>query len=211
MKDAGLKERVVGRVAVSEDDSTGIGYWKRLGKLSGVVTFREVIFCEGVLSFRDIIDTLPELPRGTMMKFHATGSHSIVGSDSKDSSGEFVSKENGLKISLPHNRRLKRLIDVGVSVAGLVTFPLQLFIVKKPFRFFANCIAVVFAQKTWIGYATLEKNLPPFRRGVMTCNGLPASTHQALPSESLQMVDYWYARDYEPSIDLRLVGKAYRN
>jgi GT2 family glycosyltransferase len=211
MKDAGLHERILGRVAVAENDSSGIGYWERVQLLSGIVPFREVIFCEGTLSFKNIIETIQQLPKGTIIKFHASGSNSIVGSNSKNSSGEFVSKENGFKLGHPHDRRLKRLIDIIVALAGLITFPVHLFIVKKPFSFLGNCFAVLFAQKTWIGYATVEKNFPSLRKPVMTCNGIPASVKQQLPVESLQMVDYWYAKDYKPSADLQLIKKIYRN
>jgi GT2 family glycosyltransferase len=211
MKEAGLQERVLGRVAVAENDVSGIGHWKKIQMLSGVVPFREVIFCEGTLSFKDIIDAIQLLPGETAIKFHASGSLSIVGSNSKDSSGEFVSKENGFKLSHPHNRRLKRLIDVIISLAGLITFPLHLFIVKKPFSFFSRCLSVLFAKKTWIGYAMPEKNLPSLRNAVIACNGIPVSVKQQLPAESLQMVDYWYARDYSPLSDLKLIKRGYRN
>jgi hypothetical protein len=211
MKDAGLHERILGRIAVGENDSSGIGHWKRIELLSDIVPFREVIFCEGTLSFENIIDAIQQLPKGTIIKFHASGSSSIAGSNSKDSSGEFVTKENGFKLSHPHNRRLKRLIDMIIALGGVITFPVQLFIIKKPFAFFGNCFAVLFAQKTWIGYASEEKNLPHLRKAVIACNGIPVSVHQQLPVESLQMVDYWYAKDYKPSGDLRLIKKIYRN
>ncbi len=68
-----------------------------------------MIFCEGTLSFKNIIDALQQVPENIKIKIHAAGSHSIVGSDSKDSSGEAVSKENGIKLADPYNRRLKRL------------------------------------------------------------------------------------------------------
>jgi lipopolysaccharide/colanic/teichoic acid biosynthesis glycosyltransferase len=151
------------------------------------------------------------LPGNTTIKFHAAGSHSIVGSKSKDSSGEFVSKENGFKLKDPHYRRLKRLIDIFVALAGLLSFPVQLVLVKKPFSFFGNCFSVLFASKTWIGYSVEEKNLPVLRKAVIACNGVPVSVKQQLPTESLQMVDYWYARDYSPSTDLRLIKRTYRN
>jgi len=95
-------------------------------------------------------------------------------------------------------------------LAGLVSFPIQLFVVRKPFSFFGNCIDVLFGRKTWIGYSAPEKNLPSLRRAIIACNGIPASIKQELPKESLQMVDYWYARDYEPATDLKLVWKIYR-
>jgi GT2 family glycosyltransferase len=210
MKDAGLHERIIGRVAIAENDSSGIGHWKKIKMLSAAVPFREVIFCEGTLSFKNIIDSVQLLPVQTGIKFHADHSLSIVGSHSKNSSGEFVTKENGFKLSHPNNRRLKRLIDVIIAFTGLITFPIHLMIVKKPFSFFANCFAIIVAQKTWISYAVQEKNLPGLRKGVIACNGIPHSVKQQLPADSLQMVDYWYARDYTPLTDLRLIKKVYR-
>ncbi len=211
MKEAGLHERVLGRVAVSENDELGIGHWKKIQLLSGAVPFREVIFCEGTLSFGNIIEAMGSLPKQTAVKFHANGSFSIVGSESKDTSGEFVSKENGFKLSDPHNRRLKRLMDISVAFAGLITFPVHLIMIKKPVSFFGNCFAVLLGKKTWIGYAAEEKALPHLRKAVIACNGIPVLAKQQLPAESLQMMDYWYARDYMPVNDLKLIKKTYRN
>lgn len=210
MKEANLHEQVLGRVAVTEDDTSGIGYWNKIHMLSATVPFREVIFCEGTLSFKNIIETLALLPGRTIVKFHAEGSNSIVGSNSKDTSGESVSPANGFRLSDPHYKRLKRLIDAAIAIGGLITFPVHLFIIKKPFPFFANCFAVLFMQKTWVGYAAPEKNLPHIRKGVIATNGIPVSVKQQLPSESLQMVDQWYARDYTINTDLRLIKRSYR-
>jgi GT2 family glycosyltransferase len=210
MKEAGLQERILGRVAVDENDSTGIGYWKKIKMLSPAILFREVIFCEGTLSFSNIIEGIQQLPRHCRIKFHASGSRSIIGSDSKDTSGEAVSKENGFKLSDPYYRRLKRLVDISTALLAIITFPIHLFAVKRPFAFFANCFAVLFSQKTWIGYAIEEKNLPPLRVGIIACNAMPFSTRQQLPVESLHIVDYWYARDYEPANDLWLIWKTYK-
>lgn len=210
MKEAGLQERIMGRIEVDDNDVSGVGHWKELPGLSLSIPFREVIFCEGVLSFAEIIGSVQQLPKHTRIKFHAHNSQSVIGSDSKDTSGEAVSHENGYKLADPHNRRLKRLIDVSVSFSAIITFPIHLFLVKKPITFFANCLAVLFAQKTWIGYAVIEKDLPKLRRAVIACNGIPLSVKQPLPAESLQMVDQWYARDYEPVNDLRQILRIYR-
>ncbi len=77
-------------------------------------------------------------------------------------------------------------------------------------NFLANCIWVLLAKKTWIGYATEEKNLPVLYKAIIACNGVPVSVSQQLPKESLQMMDYWYARDYEPAADIKLVWRTYR-
>jgi hypothetical protein len=163
------------------------------------------------LTFKQIIDEIQILPRGIVTKIHAGGSSSIVGSDSKDSSGEAVSKENGYKLADPYNRRLKRLIDVSVSILSILSFPVHLFIVKKPFQFIVNCFSVLLAKKTWIGYAIGEKHLPPLHNAVIGCNGVPVTATHQLSKESLQMMDYWYARDYEPVADLKMLWKVYRS
>lgn len=210
LKEAGLHKRVLGRLATDNKDEAAIGYWKNLSQVINVIPFREVIFCAGTLAYKDIIDALGHLPEGVVAKLHAAGSSSIVSSDSKDTSGESLSTENGYKLADPYNRRLKRLIDICFSLYGLLTFPVQLIIVKNPGRFLENCFQVLIAQKTWIGYAAAEKNLPCLRKPVIGNNGVPVSAGQSFSKESLQMMDYWYARDYEPAADFKLLWKAYR-
>lgn len=210
LKEAGLHQRVLGRVAPRENDPTAIGSRTKLRELSHILPFREIIFCRGTLSFADIIENIQQLPAGTVAKIHTVNSGSIVGSDSKDSSGESVSKENGYKLADPYNRRLKRLIDVSVSILGVISFPVQLLLIKKPFNFLANCFMVLLAQKTWIGYASKDKSLPHLLPAVIACNGVPVAAGQQLSQESLHMIDYWYARDYEPSADLKLLWYSYR-
>ena len=210
MNEVGLQERVLGRVAVNENDLSGIGNWKNLPILFRSIPFKEVIFCEGTLSFAEIIKNVQQLPRHTLVKFHAYQSQSIISSNSKDTSGEAFSYENSFKMANPYNRRLKRLIDVSISLLAILTFPVHLFLIKNPGAFLSNCFAVLFAQKTWIGFAGNKKNLPLLRKGVIACNGVPLSVKQPLPEESLHMIDYWYARDYEPANDLRLIWKTYK-
>jgi hypothetical protein len=105
---------------------------------------------------------------------------------------------------------LKRLIDVASSFLFLLTFPLHLLFVRRPLNFYANCFLVLVNRKTWIGYTSVEKHLPPVREGVIGCNGVPAAGNTALSAESLHMVNYWYARDYEPLQELKLILRRYR-
>jgi GT2 family glycosyltransferase len=210
LQEAGIQNKILGRLSVIEKDTTSIGFWKKIKQFARHIPFREIIFCQGVLTFKEIVDEIQQLPPLVTAKIHASGSSSIVGSDSKDSSGEAVSKENGYKLADPYNRRLKRLIDVCVALFSILSFPIHLLLVKKPVGFIANCFTVLLANKTWIGYATEAKHLPSLSKPVITCNGVPASANQQLPGESLQMMDYWYARDYEPAADLKLLWKVYR-
>lgn len=211
MQQAGMKEKILGRVAIDENDKNAIGYYKNISLLSRLLPFSEVIYCQGSLTFAEIIKHVQELAAGKKIKFHSTGSGSIVGSDSKDSAGNIVSAENGFNLSDPYRRRLKRLVDVMVSLLSLLIFPVHLILVKKPFRFFANCFAVLFAKKTWVGYAVDEKKLPPLRKAVLAGNGIPLSQLKQLPEENLAAIDHWYATGYEPLNDLKLILKVFRH
>lgn len=210
LNEAGLQERVLGRIAVIENDTSALGSKRQMKTIFTSVPFREIIFCEGVLSFSEIIDIIKKLPEGIISKIHAAESGSIVGSKQKDTSGEALSKQNGFNISNPYYRRLKRLIDVAGAITGIVGFPVHLFFVKKPFKFLTNCFSVLFAKRSWVGYTRAEQKLPDIRSAIIGCNGIPVSVDLKLPDESLQTLDYWYARDYKPAADLKLILKTYR-
>jgi hypothetical protein len=210
LRKSGQEQRVLGRVSAGTEDISSMGYWKKLPVLYNTVPFREIIYCEGNISFAGIIQSMTEMPKHVVVKVHASGSDSIVGSNSKDSSGEALTRENSFGLADPYNRRLKRLIDVITALAGLFLFPVQLLFVKKPVQFFGNCFKVLFAQKTWVGYATGGKDLPHIKSGILASNGVPHCLKQPFTPESLHRIDFWYARDYEPMNDLRLIRKSYR-
>jgi hypothetical protein len=210
LNEAGLHEKLLGRIAISENDTTGIGYWKKSDLLKPAINFKEIIFCEGNLSFKEIIGIVTDLPKKTRVKFHAAKSQSIVGSDSRNTSGEAVSKENNYKLSDPYNLRVKRLIDILVSLLFIISFPFHFIFIKKPLNFFENCFSVLFAKKTWVGYTVNEKPLPPLRKAVIGSNGVPVKSSLSLSAENLQRIDQLYAREYEPLFDIKMIWKNYR-
>jgi GT2 family glycosyltransferase len=210
LKKAGLRSKALGRVAVTNGDGQALGYWKELDKLPDMLPYREVIFCRGHLQYKDIVESIQRLPAGTETKIHAVGSSSLVGSQSKDVSGESVSVENGLQLSNPYNRRIKRLVDASLAFFGLISFPIQFLLVRKPISFLRNCFSVLFGNKTWVGYALRDKTLPRLRPAIIASNGIHLPLKQQLPEESLRMIDYWYARDYDPVNDIKLLWKVYR-
>jgi len=209
MQRAHLEERILGRVGIEENEQGTIGYWRKLNMLQPSINFKEVILCEGNLSFKNIIQVTQTLPKNIRVKFHAAKSHSIVGSDSKNTSGEAVSRENRYAIATSYNRRIKRLIDFTVSLIFIISFPVHFIFVKEPLHFFRNCFNVFLAKRTWVGYAVNGKPLPSLRRAIIGCNGTPVDSLQSLPTESLRMIDEWYAREYEPAQDLKLLWKNY--
>ncbi len=211
LEEAGFRQQVLGRVAVDAADTTAIGHISNLSALAAMLPFHEVIFCQGAVSFTAIIDAIRRLPAGVTARIHAAESHSVIGSESKDSSGEAVSKENGYQLADPYYLRLKRGVDVLVAITGLAGFPLLLFLIKKPFAFLVNLFRVLLAEKTWIGYTGAAEGLPSIRQGILGCNGIPVKQSTTLSAESLHRTDYWYARNYTPVADIKMIFRFYRN
>ncbi|MFM2338133.1 MAG: hypothetical protein RL115_1326 [Bacteroidota bacterium] len=207
---AGKVDSVLGRIATNKDaDSSSLGSVDTLEQIANTLPFNEIIFCKGALSFKDIIHLIQTLPKGTVAKIHSAGSQGIVSSDSKDSTGEVLSKENKFRLSEPYYRRLKRLCDVIFSSLFLLSLPIHLFFVKKPISFIQHALTVLVGKATWIGYCNPPHKLPPLRKGIIANNGMPPALLTSF-SAGLQTMDFWYAKDYEILNDVKLLIKHYR-
>lgn len=208
---ANMEQKLLGRIAVDDNTAGTLGRWPGISSLRKTIPFSELILVSGKLDYRELISNLPNISRHIRIKWHRQGTRSIIGSDSKDSSGESLSHENGYRITNPHYRRLKRLADVVIAVIGILLWPVWLFVVRKPFRFLGNCFQVLLAQKSWMGYASAQTHLPAIRPGVLGSNGLSLSVNKDLPRESLELLDFWYARDYSMQAELRKILYSWRN
>lgn len=210
MQKAGMPERVLGRVDNSlTSSSKTLGSIYQLKHLLKMYPVKEIIFCEDVLSFKEIIATVQQLPDGVRNKFHASGSSSIVGSDNKDISGDYVTGYDKYTIGSPGNARNKNLLDIIVAVVFLISFPVHFILQKKPFRFFKNVFAVLFRKKTWVGYAAPSDKLPAIKKGILTSTALPQQVND-LPVESLQLSDEWYATFYSIATDIKKITRGYK-
>ena len=210
MQMAGMGDRVLGRVDVNGGESNAIGNLKQLKFLIEMYPIREVVLCQGKLSFVEVIDTMKSIPSRLRIKFHAQGTQSIIGSDSKHETGKIVSAHRNMKLGNSINRRNKRVTAVIVSLIFLITFPIHLACQHKPLLFFKNVFAVLFLRMEWVGYATTEMKLPPLNPGLLTTTGLPTALN-LLPLQSLKSTDEWYAADYHVMKDVWIVWKGYKH
>lgn len=211
MQNVGMQERVLGRISTGTAEKTTqvLGSIEQLASLIKKYRVREVIFCANGLSLKEIINLVSKLPAATRNKFHASGSKSIVGSDSKNLSGDYVAAVKKYNIARPINRRNKRLLDIAVTLIFLMSFPVHFFLQKKPIQFFKNLFAVLVGRATWVGYTSNKNRLPVIREGIITSTALPARLNE-LPEESLVKSDEWYASEYLPWLDLQKIKRGYR-
>ena len=208
---AGLTERVLGRIAIEEKDTVAaIGHLSQLDLLLNTYEIKEVVFCEGELTNKRIIDIIQHSKHTINFRFHAVNSKSIVGSDNKTTAGESLTADGYYNLFQPYYRRTKRMVDIFIASFMLFIFPLLFLFIKKPIEGIKNMFKVLVGKKTWVGYTLSEKNLPSLRAGILTVYGLPVSEEHPLANEALYKLDNLYAREYDWWRDIQLIFKSFR-
>ena len=209
LEKSGMQERILGRIETGDDsEKKTIGKLNDLASLLKKYPVKEIIFCEGSLSFKKIIESISLLQRRIRIKIFTSCSNTSIGSES-NKAVTFLAGESNYRLSFPMNRRNKNLIDIALAIFFLATFPFHFIFKKKPLLFFKHTFAVLLRKKTWIGYALDEKDLPPLKKGILTSTGLPASLN-TLSQKNLRAADILYAKEFQYHKDLRLVWSNYK-
>jgi GT2 family glycosyltransferase len=207
-----LSDKVIGRIAVNLEDKTALTDMAHISTVHLPLHATELIFCAGKYSYKAILAELPQIKANLRFRFHAAGSSSIVGSDSSGTSGEVLASESQFKLDQPTARRTKRLADVLISLFFLLTFPVHFLFVKKPVAFIYHCMLVLQGRRTWVGYGSPQvAGLPKLRKGILLPNGDAISSTHTIPADGLALIDRYYASDYDPLEDLRLIIKNYKH
>lgn len=96
---AGRKENILGRIKIDEAGSdNAIGSIDNLENVLRLHSIKEIIFCEGILSFKRIIETTPKIPKEISIQLFSNGSHAIIGSNDKKVAGNFILKKDNLNV-----------------------------------------------------------------------------------------------------------------
>jgi GT2 family glycosyltransferase len=206
----GRGQHLIGRVGNTPGEAGTVAALQSVRAAVRALGAGELILCAGRLSDADIIRATEELGAHVRLRYHSAGSSSIVGSDSRHSSGEALSLLPPLRLAEPGSRRSKRCLDMLVTLFLLATLPVSLLLSRRPLGLLRNLVQVLAGSKTWVGYRLPAAGLPRLRNGVLGPGGVRTAGDSSLTEESLHRADYWYARNYDVSDDLRIIFKNYR-
>ena len=197
--------------ARSEEESfiAFTGDMQELKALQHQTQARKIIFATGSLGYKKVIKAIGEMPGNLRYRFYNTSGKTIIGSHSRDESGAAESYNKYFRLNDPFYRRMKRLFDIVSSLLLLVTFPVHLFLVKKPGALLHNIFNVLSGQKTWVGYTSSSPELIPLKPGVLFLNGVRATEKADFQSANYRL-DEWYAREYSIAFDLSRLTTFYR-
>lgn len=218
LKNVAIPVEVLGYVQSSQlaegdtiRDEMCLGLLNQLSEVILIYQIDEVIFCAKDLSAQQIIGFMTQITKSPMpdYKIVPDGSDYIIGSNSKDSQGDFYTFNVELAIAKPQNIRNKRMFDIMTSILLGALSPLLVWFVNHKLNFIGNIFKVLAGQLTWVGFnADTHIGLPHIRKGVIT----PADAIKVnnLEINTLRRLDTLYAKDYSVFNDLAIVGRAWR-
>ena len=200
-------------VSLTPDKLTGDnGYLnhERLAELVRVNGVNEIIFCTQGISMGAIVDAMLYLsPQGVSYKIATREGSSIIGSNSIEAQGELYTLDFKA-LGSPSVKRAKRLFDLFSAAAVIITWPVNAFFIRKPFRVMVEALSVLVGLKTWVGYGAASPEalsaLPKIKPSVFPY--IPVKYPEKNSTRELYL---YYARNYSVSLDLQiLIRNLYR-
>jgi GT2 family glycosyltransferase len=197
---------------IRPDETVRSEYTGTIAQLSEIVrvhNIEQVIFCARDITSSDIIANMSSIAKQDIeFKIAPPESLYIIGSGSIETSADaFMLDVNS--VSLPGNKRLKRIFDILCSLILLVFLPVLLFVVHQPLGLLGNIVLVLYGKKSWVGYSpSYERNsgLPKLKIGVLW----PSMMQENKQSDNSRKLDVLYAKDYRFMFDLTLILRARR-
>lgn len=204
--------RFIGFVSPDEEEKETpmlLGQLTQLREIIELYHIGEVIFCGADVSSETIIARMNETADlHVQFKIVPENSHFVIGSHSKNQSGELYSDEVRLKLMMEDNLRKKRLADVLFAILILLSFPLLVWFQKSSRKFLYHCFQVLSGEATWVGYST-PKAGKALTQGVFQPWQAYRMDH---PGQEIKAhFDYLYARDYHLGMDLQVLLRNLRN
>ena len=86
-----MKNESYSRIAIQKESVLeNFGLINQIQNIRKSIAVKEIIFCEGELSFKRIIETISQIQTQINIQIFSEGSHAIIGSNDKDIPGNFI-------------------------------------------------------------------------------------------------------------------------
>lgn len=191
--------QLVGNVSLSANEvsSKAIGTITDLSTIAKEYQVDEIIFSSQDMTYADIISQMNVLGNKYQYKIGGEGFVGVIGSNSKDHSGEFYSSDLQYRLDQPYSKRQKRVFDIWSSIIILLLFPLVLIINRFRWRSISHAWQVLKGELTWVSYIPKENthvNMPSIKPAVIA---LDSNVKLSLSETQQHEMNQDYARFYE--------------
>lgn len=196
----------------SQENQSTLGEFYQLEDIVSAFNIDEIIFCTHDIPAHKVISTMTNLGEQYNYKILPSQSESIIGSDSKNTSGDLYAIDVHLNLAQSRAKSLKRLMDIGVSVLLFFSFPITFWLMKEKLGYLRNILKVFSGKKTWVGY------IPNKTESAYTLPKIPPSvihppikTNIEKDTVIIDKLNLIYAKDYSVEDDLFLLLSRFRD
>lgn len=209
LQQAAVHKNLMGRVDPEADGPDQLGRLDQLEEIVHIYRIDEIIFCSRDVSAQAIMQWMSRLGPKILYKILPEESLSIIGSHSKNTAGELYTIDIQFRIAEPRQQRAKRLLDITLAAAVLLLWPLHALWLRQPTQWAGHAWKALTGQLSWVGYdMRAAEGLPRLLPGVFSpLDGLRLPQPDAA---TIQRLNFFYAKDYQPSLDWSIFWSAYR-
>ncbi len=194
---------VVGWVnSLAEHEQNGsLGSIDDLEDIVSMHNIDEIIMCGKDVSTTTVMKWMTFFNKKLTIRIMPADSWTIIGSPSKNSSGELYTIEMKFSILESSKIRSKKMFDILTSLGLILTFPILFWKLNNPIQRFKESIMVLMGKKSWIGFSpaiTKKYELPTIKEGIF----LPKKNIPSPSNENfIKQVYFQYAKNYSVSMD----------
>lgn len=196
----------------SINDNQYLGNISQLTEIIEVLKIEEIIFCSKDLAASQIIEWMGRMKQQELLfKIVPEESLFIIGSNNKNTPGDFYTIELNLSLSKAWEQQKKRMFDIVFALFILPLLPLVAIIIKNKMQFIKNWMQVLLGEKTWVGYASADniKLLPILKQGVL--NPIDNINSKSYNPITIQKLNFLYAKDYSVEKDFVILIRSLRS
>ena len=196
--------------AIEDNSEYWVGSCNNLPILSEIFKANEIVFCAKDVNGSEIMEMMSntDLPKVKFKIMPEKGDY-IIGSNSKNTTGEFYSVDITPALKHKHILKQKRVFDIAFCFIFLPLIPILVFKPNFIKIVINNWWACFIGKKTWVGYNTSVgiQNLPKIKPSAIKVN--IGKKNQKIDSALLESLNYLYATNYRISNDLEILLKQF--
>lgn len=201
---SGVQYDFLGFVSADHSKPAGfLGDARQAAEIAAIFNINQVIFSAADLSASEIMETMSRLS-GSEVNFKIVPNNSavIIGSNSKNESGELYAID--IKFSLADKQilRKKRIFDIS-AVLAIWIFSLPLLLLNKGRKLLLHSFLVFIGNQTFVSYQNQpdSDNLPEIKSGLIN----PGLYYN--DSQLRKNANFAYAKEYSVQKDIQLLLK----
>lgn len=191
--------------AINSEDHFCLGKIEDINLILPHTEVNEIIYCAKNISSKDIFNSMTTLGNDYDYKIVPPTSTNIIGSNNKNTAGDLYTLEVNMQLQDPFYKRQKKILDL--IVAFLLIPLLPYYLLTGKISFIMNWARVLMNRMTWVGYAdhtNQSLHLPPLKPCVWSIDKRFQHTNT---STVLSQINFQYAKDYTPYLDLEVIWK----